>query len=64
MPPAQDKECDRITLLSRQPLGAVKDVMELLRIHLGGLDIKKYIMTLPEEEHRVLGRLTSKGEHE
>jgi hypothetical protein len=29
----------------------------------GGLDMKKYIVTLTEEERKILGELTSKGEH-
>ena len=32
-------------------------------INPGGLDMKKYIITLTEEERRILGELTSKGEH-
>lgn len=32
-------------------------------INWGGLDIKKYIVTLTEEERRILGELAYKGEH-
>jgi transposase len=32
-------------------------------INLGGLDMKKYIVTLAEDEREALGELTSKGKH-
>ncbi len=32
-------------------------------INLGGLNMKKYIVTLAKEGHEALGAVTSKGEH-
>jgi hypothetical protein len=38
--------------------------LDFFIIDLGGTDMKKYIVTLTEEVRKMLGELTSKGEHQ